>query len=73
MSKMDGHYTRFATRDSGPDIQSGRLTHWLEKQPALQNDIKYYLCGSANMVVDVRDILVGKGIPFENIVSEIYF
>lgn len=72
-SKMNDKYRRFATRDSGPGINTGRLTHWLDKQPGLQNDIKYYLCGSANMVVDVRDILVGKGISFENIVSEIYF
>ena len=35
--------------------------------------LKYYLCGSAEMVVDTRDILIEKGIPFENIVSEIYF
>ena len=33
----------------------------------------YYLCGSADMVVEVRDILIGKGIPFGHIISEIYF
>lgn len=40
-----------------------------DKDPAL----KYYLCGSADMVVEARDILISKGIPFGNIISEIYF
>jgi len=30
----------------------------------------YYLC---EMVVQVRDLLIAKNIPFENIISEIYF
>ena len=34
---------------------------------------KYYLCGSAEMVVECREILLGKGIAFSNIVAEIYF
>jgi ferredoxin--NADP+ reductase len=36
-------------------------------------DQKYYLCGSAEMVVESREILISKGIPFNNIVAEIYF
>ena len=35
--------------------------------------LKYYLCGSAEMVVEIRDILIEKGIPFDRIISEIYF
>jgi len=36
-------------------------------------DIKYYLCGKALMVVETRDILIERGVPFSNILSEIYF
>ena len=50
----------------------GRLTDWI-KSHDLAPDIPYYLCGGANMVVDVRDLLVDRGIPFGSIISEIYF
>jgi ferredoxin--NADP+ reductase len=42
-------------------------------QSNLPLNYKYYLCGSAEMVVDVRDILIAKGIPYEQIFAEIYF
>ena len=32
----------------------------------------YFLCGGARMVVDMRDLLVEIGVPFDTIVSEIY-
>uniref|UniRef100_UPI0025BDC802 FAD-binding oxidoreductase n=1 Tax=Marinilabilia sp. TaxID=2021252 RepID=UPI0025BDC802 len=59
---LKDNYVRFATRETGPGIQTGRLTQWLNTQNNLPDNIKYYLCGRANMVVDVRDILVSKGI-----------
>jgi NAD(P)H-flavin reductase len=34
---------------------------------------RYLLCGSARMVVEVRDLLIARGVPFEDIVAEIYF
>jgi ferredoxin--NADP+ reductase len=39
----------------------------------LPTDENYYLCGSSEMVVETRDILVDKGVPFGNIIAEIYF
>ncbi len=71
--KLTDRYHRFATREHGPGINQGRLTHYLKSLNELPTDIIYYLCGNANMVVEVRDILVGKKVPFENIVAEIYF
>ena len=50
----------------------GRVTHYLEGQ-TLNPNKKYYLCGVAEMVVDTRDLLISKDIPFNNIVAEIYF
>lgn len=50
----------------------GRLTTWLSEQtPPI--DSRYLLCGSASMVVDVRDLLIAKGVPFERVIGEIYF
>lgn len=51
----------------------GRLTLFLKQDNNLSLNEKFYLCGSAEMVVDVRDILIGKGVAFNNIISEIYF
>lgn len=51
----------------------GRLTQWLMNQNDLASNQDYYLCGSAEMVVQVRDILINKGIPFQKIISETYF
>ncbi len=52
---------------------SGRVTDYLENESNLPTNNKYYLCGRALMVVEVRDILISRGIPYENIISEIFF
>jgi ferredoxin/flavodoxin---NADP+ reductase len=67
------NYIRCSSREKGEGLFPGRLTDYLKQHPNLPANIKYYLCGSAEMVVDARDILISKGIPFANIVSEIYF
>jgi ferredoxin--NADP+ reductase len=54
-------------------IYQGRVTDYLNGLTDLPENIKYYICGSAEMVVDTRDLLVKKGVPFQNILSEIYF
>ncbi|MGQ1891556.1 ferredoxin--NADP reductase [Thermophagus sp. OGC60D27] len=71
--KMGDNYLRFATRESGPGIYRGRLTHWLKEATNLPKEIKYFLCGNANMVVEVRDILVRKGVEIDHVIAEIYF
>lgn len=67
------NYIRCCSRETGEGIYHGRLTRWLQEQPALWPDKKYYLCGSAEMVVETRDLLIEKGISYQNIVAEIYF
>ncbi|MDZ8119208.1 ferredoxin--NADP reductase [Pontiella agarivorans] len=54
-------------------IHPGRVTSFLDKRHDLSGDWKYYICGQAQMAVETRDLLIEKGIPFENIVTEIYF
>lgn len=66
-------YIRCCSRETGDGIFHGRVTQWLEQQPAFWPDKKYYLCGSAEMVVETRDLLIEKGISYQNIVAEIYF
>jgi ferredoxin--NADP+ reductase len=52
---------------------SGRLTSFLINTEDLPEDYRYYLCGRAEMVVEARDILISRGIPYNMIESEIYF
>ncbi|MFA8433047.1 MAG: ferredoxin--NADP reductase [Marinifilaceae bacterium] len=66
-------YIRCCSQESGPGIYPGRLTQYLKEIPELPSQYRYFLCGSPEMVVDVRDLLIAKGIAFENIVAEIYF
>lgn len=66
-------YIRCCAHVSSEDVFPGRVTNYLQQLNSLPSDIYYYLCGKAIMVVEVRDILIAKGIPYEHILSEIYF
>jgi len=72
-SMLGEKYIRCCTAETDVGVYPGRVTQYLEEQSGLDPTIKYYLCGSAEMVVEARDILISKGIPFEHIISEIYF
>ena len=69
---MGQNYVRVCSRETSCDTFHGRITDYLNDSGSLP-DVRYFLCGQALMVVEVRDLLIGKGIPFENIMSEIYF
>ncbi|MCG6189594.1 ferredoxin--NADP reductase [Maribellus maritimus] len=66
------NYVRCCSRESSCDVYPGRVTAYLAEQSHFPNQ-KYYICGKAIMVVEIRDLLIEKGVPFENIVAEIYF
>lgn len=70
---LGDNYIRCCSREKSEGIYSGRITQYLNECSHLPANEKYYLCGSAEMVVEVRDILIARGIPFDNIISEIYF
>lgn len=57
------------------NLLSGRVTDCLHHLPAdwgwAQTD--FYLCGSGEMVQDVRRFLLSRGVPPENIRQEVYF
>jgi len=51
---------------------SGRLTEYL-KNEAIDLKKHFFVCGSSEMVVQVRDILIERGVDYDHIIAEIYF
>jgi len=72
-NNFGSRYIRCCSQQEGEGVYHGRVTQYLEEIDELPGDQKYYLCGSAEMVVECREILISKGIAFSNIVAEIYF
>ena len=70
---LGDRYVRCCSRGKGPGLVPGRLTDWLAAQSALPVNVRYMLCGSTQMVVAVRDLLLEKHVPYGNIIAEIYF
>jgi ferredoxin/flavodoxin---NADP+ reductase len=52
--------------------KKGRVTRFLSDYP-VDRDTLFYLCGNSSMIYEVRHILGDKGIPDNNIITEIYF
>ncbi len=73
LSAFGENYIRCCSGEHAEGLYHGRLTQWMQEQDRLSKDQTYYLCGSAEMVVEVRDILIEKEIPIDKIMSEIYF
>lgn len=67
------NYVRCCSQERGGGVYEGRLTNYLRELESIPTDCKYYLCGLAEMVVETRDLLIEKGVPYENIIAEIYF
>jgi len=66
-------YIRCCSGEDAAGVFGGRVTDYLEEISELPSGYKYYLCGRAEMVVETRDLLIARGIPFNHIISEIYF
>jgi ferredoxin--NADP+ reductase len=67
------NYIRCCSLETAEGLFTGRLTQYIKGLEFLPPTQKYYLCGSAEMVVEIRNILISRSIPFANIVAEIYF
>ena len=50
----------------------GRVTRFLPSYP-VDHDMLFYMCGNNNMIYEAYHILRDKGIPDENIFTEVYF
>ena len=70
---LGNNYIRCCSREEACNVFPGRITNYLLETNHFPKDYKYYLCGKSLMVVEVRDLLISKGIPYENIFAEIYF
>lgn len=67
LSKPTDAWTESASR------RKGRVTdHVIGKTPELQSS-KYYLCGTRQMIVDMRGLLTENGVPPEQIFTEAFF
>ena len=71
-TSLGNSYIQCCSSQCETSIYHGRVTDYLKVQ-SLNPSKKYYLCGVAEMVVEVRDILISKGVTFNNIIAEIYF
>jgi len=70
---MGNNYIRCCSHETSCNVFPGRITKYLSETNHFPKDYKYYLCGRSLMVVEVRDLLISRGIPYENIFAEIYF
>jgi ferredoxin/flavodoxin---NADP+ reductase len=70
---MGKRYVRCCSQEQSCNVFLGRVTKYLEEIDELPAHINYYLCGKALMVVEVRDLLISRGVPYQNILAEIYF
>lgn len=69
---LQERYIRACSRESSCNTFPGRVTDYLNMQQNLPEG-KYYICGKAIAVVETRDYLIAQGIPFNDILAEIYF
>lgn len=73
INTLGENYIRCCSRCQPGCLFVGRVTNYLKQWNNLDINRSYYLCGSAEMVVETRDILISRGVPVSNINSEIYF
>ncbi|WP_372753024.1 ferredoxin--NADP reductase [Labilibaculum sp.] len=66
-------YIRCCSQDQAEGLYHGRLTRYLQEVEQLPDNCRFFLCGSPEMVVEVRDLLIKRGVQYERIVAEIYF
>jgi ferredoxin-NADP reductase len=71
-SLLDGRYAPCCTREKEAGVFEGRPTAWLVAKP-IPSAERFLLCGNSGMVVDARDILLGRGVKFADVIAEIYF
>lgn len=70
---LGNNYIRCCTKEIRDGLYAGRVTDWIAAQKDLPADMLYYICGTGEMVVEIRDLLITRHIPFDNIQSEIFF
>ena len=64
-------FLRCVSREPGGDFH-GRVTDYLRQHPIDTRGL-FYLCGNCDMLFEAYDILVEKGVPRENIRTEVFY
>ena len=72
-SSLGNNYHRCCSREQSEKVFPGRVTDYLRGFDNLPLDVSYFICGKALMVVEVRDLLIERGIPYDQVMGEIYF
>jgi NAD(P)H-flavin reductase len=71
-SVLGSSYIPCCSAEEKEAVFHGRVTAYLRERP-LPPVGRYLLCGGTEMVVDVRDLLISRGVPFSEVNAEIYF
>jgi len=71
-NSLGANYHRFCSGEEVEGARRGWVQQYLDGMD-FSNHWKVYICGQAQMCVEMRDLLIEKGVPFGNIVVEIYF
>jgi ferredoxin-NADP reductase len=64
-------YVSCVSQEEGGDFY-GRVTEYIKKHD-MDIESMYYLCGNRNMISEVFDLLIEKGINGDNIITEVFF
>jgi len=72
ITELGPRYHRFCSGERPEGIVHGRVNQFFD-QPHEPLPPKVYICGQATMCVEIRDLLIARGVPFGNIIVEIYF
>lgn len=71
-TQLGPRYHRFCSAQRPEGVTHGRVNQFFAQSHA-SIPHKVYICGQASMCVDLRDLLIARGVPFANIMVEIYF
>ena len=71
-TELNTHYHRFCSGQKLEGIVHGRVNQYFD-QTREPPPPRVFICGQATMCVEIRDLLIAKGVPFGNIIAEIYF
>ena len=67
----DGNYFHCVSREEGGDFK-GRVTDYL-KAVEITSETNAFLCGNCDMIYEAFDMLQEKGLPTQQIHTEVYF
>ena len=70
---LSNNYIRCCSEEDIQGCFHGRVTNYVDEVLPINTNINYYLCGKAEMVVEMRDKLIDRGVSFNRIFAEIYF